>query len=132
MEFTPYFDEDGKPGYVIENRGTGLQQIKQELEEALMPEAKLQDFVSAFCITFFKRRLSEAERQDSSWANFEVALLSELEKKGSMSVLEIMESSGLSRNAVSIRLRSLKERGLIEGIAKPKSPKQRYRLVRNS
>lgn len=50
----------------------------------------------------------------------------------SMTVLEIMESSGLSRNAVSIRLRSLKERGLIEGIAKPKSPKQRYRLVRNS
>jgi|GEM_PF-2549347 ATP-dependent DNA helicase RecG len=49
-----------------------------------------------------------------------------------MTVLEIMESSGLSRNAVSIRLRSLKERGLIEGIAKPKSPKQRYRLVRNS
>lgn len=41
-----------------------------------------------------------------------------------MTVLEIMESSGLSRNAVSIRLRSLKERGLIEGIAKPKSPKQ--------
>ena len=26
----------------------------------------------------------------------------------------------------------LKERGLVEGIAKPKSPKQRYRLVRNS
>ena len=47
-----------------------------------------------------------------------------------MTVLEIMESSGLSRNAVSIRLR--KERGLIEGIAKPKSPKQRYRLVRNN
>lgn len=49
-----------------------------------------------------------------------------------MTVLEIMESSGLSRNAVSIRLRSPKERGLIEGIAKPKSSKQRYRLVRNS
>lgn len=29
-----------------------------------------------------------------------------------MTVLEIMESSGLSRNVVSIRLRSLKERGL--------------------
>lgn len=130
LEYTPFFENGEHAGYVIENRGTGLQQIEQELQAALMPEAEFKDYVSAFQITFFKRRLSEVERQDKSWANFEKALLSELKAKGTLSVSEIMESSGLSRNAVSVRLRSLKERGQIEGIEKPKSPKQRYRLTR--
>lgn len=100
-----------------------------ELQEALMPEAELKDFVSAFQITFFKRRLSQDERDNKLWANFEVALISELEKKGSMTVSEIMGSSGLSRNTVSAKLRHLKKRGVIESTEKPKSPKQRYRLV---
>ncbi len=116
-------------GYVIENRGSGLQQIKLELQEALMPEAELKDFVSAFQITFFKRRLSQDERDNKLWSNFEVALISELEKKGSMTVAEIMENSGLSRNTVSAKLRDLKKRGVIESTERPKSPKQRYRLV---
>ena len=129
MEYTPYESPGEEPGYVIENRGSGLQQIKLELQEALMPEAKLKDFVSAFQITFFKRRLSQDERDNKSWTNFEVALISELEKKGSMTVSEIMESAGLSRNTVSVKLRDLKKRGVIESTERPKSPKQRYRLV---
>lgn len=133
LEYTPYMSSGEEPGYVIENRGTGLQQIKLELEEALMPEAELKDFVSAFQITFFKRRLSMEERDNKLWINFETALLSELKKKGSMTVAEIMESSGLSRNTVSTKLRNLKQRGLIENTERPKSPKQRYRLAdRNS
>ena len=129
LEYTPYVEEDGTSGYVIENRGTGLQQIEQELKDALMPQADLKDYVSAFQITFFKRRLSEDERQEKSWINFEAALLAELKKRGSMSVAAIMESSGFTRNTVSARLRSLRERGVIEGIEKAKSPKQRYRLT---
>lgn len=46
-----------------------------------------------------------------------------------MSVAEIMDSSGFSRNTVSVRLRSLREQGVIEGIEKAKSPRQRYRLT---
>lgn len=130
LEFTPYKDDDGQTGFVIENRGTGLQQIKQELHEALMPEADLKDFVSAFQITFFKRRLSETEKTGNIWKNFDAALLAALEKQGSMSVNEIIDSSGLSRNTVSARIRSLRKRGVIEGTERPKSPKQRYRLVK--
>lgn len=130
LEFTPYMADGEPPGYVIENRGTGLQQIKLELQEALMPEAEIHDYVSAFRITFFKRRLTEGERQGEPWVNFEKALVSELEKQGSMTVADIIASSGLSRNTVSTYLRKLKKKGLIEGIEKPKSPKQRYRLVR--
>lgn len=129
LEYTPYASAGEDFGYVVENRGTGLQQIKLELQEALMPEANLQDFVSAFQITFFKRRLSEDERGGKSWANFEAALISELQKRGSMSVAEIMQSSGLSRNTVSVRVRELKKRGLIESIERANSPKQRYRLA---
>ena len=129
LEYTPYESSGEEPGYVIENRGSGLQQIKLELQEALMPEAELKDFVSAFQITFFKRRLSQDERDNKLWSNFEVALISELEKKGSMTVAEIMENSGLSRNTVSAKLRDLKKRGVIESTERPKSPKQRYRLV---
>lgn len=129
LEYTPYESHGEEPGYIIENRGSGLQQIKLELQEALMPEAELKDFVSAFQITFFKRRLSQDERDNKLWANFEVALISELEKKGSMTVSEIMGNSGLSRNTVSAKLRDLKKRGVIESTEKPKSPKQRYRLV---
>lgn len=62
--------------------------------------------------------------------NFDAALLAALEKQGSMSVNEIIDSSGLSRNTVSSHIRSLKNRGLIEGTERPKSPRQRYRLVK--
>lgn len=95
-----------------------------------MPEADLKDFVSAFQITFFKRRLSETEKTGNIWKNFDAALLAALEKQGSMSVNEIIDSSGLSRNTVSARIRSLRKRGVIEGTERPKSPKQRYRLVK--
>lgn len=94
-----------------------------------MPEAELEDYVSAFRITFFKRHLSQDERDSKFSANFEVALISELEKRDSMTVAEIMECSGLSRNTVSTKLRELRQRGVIESTERPKSPKQRYRLV---
>lgn len=129
LEYTPYVSPLEKPGYVIENRGSGLQQIKVELQEALMPEVEFKDYVSAFQITFFKRRLSQNECDNKLWGNFEVALISELEKRGSMTVAEIMEDSGLSRNTVSAKLRDLRHKGVIESTEKPKSPKQRYRLV---
>lgn len=129
LEYTPYVNAGEEPGYVIENRGSGLQQIRLELQEALMPEAELKDFVSAFQITFFKRGRLQDERDEILWANFEVALISELKKRSSMSVTEIMESSGLSRNTVSAKLRDLKKRGVIESTERPKSPKQRYRLT---
>lgn len=129
LEFTPYNDGKSAPGYVIENRGTGIQQIQHELHAALMPPPEIRDFVSAFQITFHKRRLSNNEKDSKMWDNFEIALIDALKNQGSMSVSEIIEHSGLSRNAVSTRLRLLKEKGLIEPTERPKSPKQRYRLV---
>lgn len=130
LEYTPYVNDGQEPGYVIENRGTGLQQIKLQLQESGMPEADLKDYVSAFQITFFKRRPAQDEREQKKlWANFDNALIAELEKTGSLSVAQIMERSGLSRNSVSTKLRKLKNSGVIETTEKANSPKQRYRLV---
>lgn len=130
LEYTPYASAHEQPGYVIENRGTGLEQIQQELKEAHMPQADLKDFVSAFQITFFKRQQAVSEAS-AVWSDFESALLSELQAKGAMSVAQIMASSGLSRNTVSVHLRNLRARGLIEATERAKSPKQRYRLTRS-
>ena len=56
-------------------------------------------------------------------------MLSELQKAGSLSVSEIMQRSGFSRNTVCVKVRELKESGLIESTGKARSPKQRYRLT---
>lgn len=117
------------PGCVVENLGTGLPRIRVVLQEASMPEPELRDFGTAFRITFFKRGPLGDERRGKPWADFKAALISELEKTGGMSVAEIMARSGLSRNTVFSKLRDLKLRGLIEAAERPKSPKQRYRLV---
>ena len=119
----------GDAGGVVQNHDTGLEQIKLQLQQARMPEAKLQDFVSAFQVTFFERRLSEDERVGKKWTNFEAELLSESQKAGSLSVPEIMQRSGFSRNTVCVKVRELKESGLIESTEKARSPKQRYRLI---
>lgn len=133
LEYTPYVGAvgmaAGDAGGVVQNHDTGLEQIKLQLQQARMPEAKLQDFVSAFQVTFFKRRLSEDERVGKKWTNFEAELLSELQKAGSLSVPEIMQRSGFSRNTVCVKVRELKESGLIENTEKARSPKQRYRLI---
>lgn len=128
LEYTPAVGvAAGDAGGVVQNHGTGLEQIK--LQQARRPEAKLQDFVSAFQVTFFKRRLSEDERSGKKWTNFEAELLSELQKAGSLSVPEIMQRSGFSRNTVCVKVHELKESGLIESTEKARSPKQRYRLT---
>ena len=132
LEFTPYNDGKNAPGYVIENRGTGIQQIQHELHVALMPTPEIRDFVSAFQITFHKRRLSDNEKDSDFWNNFEAALINALKKQGTLSVSEIIECSGMSRNTVSCHVRSLKEKGLIEPTERHKNPKQRYRLVNQS
>lgn len=113
----------GDAGGVVQNHGTGV------VQQARMPEAKLQDFVLAFRGTFFKRRLSEDERVGKKWTNFEAQLLFELQKAGSLSVPEIMQRSGFSRNTVCVKVRELKKSGLIKSTEKARSQKQRYRLT---
>lgn len=129
MESTPFDSDDGK-GYLIENRGTGLILIRKELEDALMPPPVLRDCISAFSITFGKRRMTQEERHPQSWSAFDQALLKELLDHESLSVTEIMNKSGAARTKVYSHLKRLIEEKKIEPTESAHSPRQRYRLRR--
>ena len=126
LEATPSLD--GERRFVIENRGTGLLQIRDSLNHALMPPAKIEDYVSGFSITFNKRNLTEQELSPNRWENVEVALIHELEKRSSLSVSDFVQLSGLNRRTISKYLNQLVEANLIERTEPLRSPKQRYRL----
>lgn len=128
LEATPSLDGVGQRKYVIENRGTGLLQIRDSLVHALMPPAKIEDYVSAFLISFSKRKLSTQELSPNRWENIELALIRELENRSSLSVNEIVQLSGLNRRTISKYLNNLVETNIIERTEPLRSPKQRYRL----
>ena len=128
LESTPSLDGVGNGQFVIENRGTGLLQIQDSLTQALMPPARIVDHISAFSITFFKRKLTDDERSLTRWENVELALVRELGKKGSLSIAEITQASGMNRRTISKYLNRLVDEGVVERTEPLRSPKQRYRL----
>ncbi len=130
LETTPYESSEEGKGYVIENRGTGLDLIRKELKFALMPPPVIRDYISAFSITFGKRRLTEEERSGRNWEAFDQVLLQELLKRGSLSATEIMEMSGAARTKVYSHIKKLMEENKIEPTEPVRSPKQRYRIRR--
>lgn len=128
LENTPSQDEVGNAKFVIENRGTGLLQIKDSLNQALMPPARIIDHISAFSITFDKRKLTDDEKSTTRWENIKLALIQELGNRGSLSISEIAQMSGLTRRTISTYLNSLVKEGIAERTEPARSPKQRYRL----
>ena len=128
LESTPSLDGVGNGQFVIENRGTGLLQIQDSLTQALMPPARIVDHISAFSITFFKCKLTDDERSLTRWENVELALVRELGKKGSLSIAEITQASGMNRRTISKYLNRLVDEGVVERTEPLRSPKQRYLL----
>ncbi|MBM6927919.1 ATP-binding protein [Parasutterella secunda] len=125
LTYTPYDD-----GYVVENKGTGFMTIESSLASALMPPPKVLNSLTYFKLTFEKRRKTAEEISDRSWKNLESAILSELEKLGSVSTKELMTMSGYSRQTIINHVNRMVQTGLLEPIEPRNSPKQRYRLVR--
>ncbi|WP_345740931.1 ATP-binding protein [Succinatimonas hippei] len=128
LECVPYEDEVGNKGYVIENRGTGLIQIRSALNRELMPPPKISDCISSFSIVFSKRRLSENERSYKRAKNLSEAILAEFAKHETLSIAEISSWSSVNRRTVSLHLNRLVEQGKLERTAPLRSPKQRFRL----
>ena len=128
LECVPYEEEDGNKGYVIENRGTGLIQIRSALNRELMPPPKISDYISSFSIVFSKRRLSENERSHKRAKDLSEAILAEFAKHETLSIAEISSWSGVNRRTVSLHLNRLVEQGKLERTAPLRSPKQRFRL----
>lgn len=125
LTYTPF-----EAGYVVENKGTGFLTIQQSLADSLMPPPKVENSLTFFRLTFEKRRITKAEGMIRGRENIAEAILSELSKRTSLSVAELVSMSGLARATISNQIRALVKAGKIEPIEKRNSPKQRYRLVR--
>lgn len=126
LTYTPF-----ENGYVVENKGTGFMTIQSALADALMPPPIVKNSLSFFSITFEKRRKTEEERDLLFWDHLENAILTELDTHSSLSISELIDMSGLSRTTIFSHIRKLVKAGKIEPIEPPRSPKQRYRLVRH-
>lgn len=126
LETTPYPEE----GFVVDNRGSGIRAIAASLEQAEMYPARIHSSLANFSITFLKRRRTASEKSQFAGNELEQAILAELDKHPSLSLLDLINFSGRSRSLVSSRVRKLVSAGLIEPVEPHKSPKQRYRKVR--
>lgn len=123
LESTPY--PDG--GWVVENRGTGYQEIEARLSEALMAPPIPKDTIAFFALTLARRHLMPEEMRKSSTPDMRAAILDMLDRAASVSTREIMEASGLSRAGVMRYINGLLEDGTIEPTEPGRSPRQRYR-----
>ena len=125
LEYTPNHDGVGG-GFVIENKGTGLIQIRESLAAENLPPAQIQDWISAFDVVFIKRT---AVVPQPLWDDFETALRRLLSEKQTVSTAEIMKLSGLSRKTITTKLGQLVRSGILRTTEPERSPKQRYRLA---
>ncbi len=127
LETTPY--PDG--GYVVENRGTGYQEIEEQLKKAMMLPPQPRDSLTSFCLTFEKRRLDSSETGVGRPESIDEAIKNALSERMSASTKELAEASGLSRSAITSHIKSLVALGVVEPMEPARSPKQRYRLKRS-
>ncbi len=126
LETTPF----GEGGYVVENRGTGYQEIEEQLKQSFMTPPRPRNSTVSFSLTLDKRRVMKSETAVNSKSNIDSAIIDYLKKHSSASAKELMAESGLGRTAISNHVKKLVEEGKVEPIEPGRSPKQRYRLVR--
>ncbi|MEE8735153.1 MAG: ATP-binding protein [Bifidobacterium crudilactis] len=122
LEATPY--PDG--GYVIDNGGSGYQQIAATLRAQGMEPADIEHTVDSFTLTINRRRAFD-DVADRNYAQRIVALL---ERRPSASVRDIMFELRLSPIAVATGLRALLNKGLVESVNEQPRPQKQYRLLR--
>ncbi len=129
LEDVPYTDVDGTTGHVVENRGTGYPTIFGELERALMVAPLMVSTLDEFSITFFHRRMTEAEGRSYSHANTRDAVLAHFASHESASTAEVARAAGISTKTALSYIRELMADGALEPIGSQYSPQRRYRLL---
>lgn len=125
LESTPY----GDGGYVVENRGTGYQEIEHQLERAHMCPAVPRNSTVSFALTFKKRKLEFDEKEAQRALDIDEAILAYLAERPSATARELVEWSGKGKTTIRNHVRALVVSGKIEPLESGRSPKQRYRLV---
>lgn len=122
LEATPY--PDG--GYVIENGGSGYQQIEATLRREGMEPADIDHTIDSFKVTITRRKAFESNAD----RNIAQRIVQLLEEKPSAGVRDIMFDLHLSPISVASGLRALLNKGLIESITTQPHPQKQYRLLR--
>lgn len=122
LSYTPF------SGYSAEDNGTGFMTILNASVDSSSPSPKTDNSPGIFSISFEKRK-NNLQKIDFR-KHPEDAILDELDSRDSLSISELIDLSGLSRTAVCNHIKKLVRSGKIEPIEPPRSPKQRYRLVR--
>ena len=117
-------------GCVVKNKGNGFFTIRASLDDLGMPPPKIESTLTFFRVTFEKRALAGSREKAERWENPAVGILAALSEEKELSVAELVAMSGLSRATISKSVRDLVEEGRIVPLERPRSPKQRYRLVR--
>ena len=125
LETTPY----PGGGYVVENRGTGYQEIEYRLREAGMEPASPRGGAAWFSLTFYRRKAETAAAVPTRRGTAREAIVGYLGGRSSATAREIAEALGLSRSSVTSNLRALVNEGTVGQAEPDRSPKQRYRLT---
>ncbi len=111
-------------GLVAENRGTGFAVMNAELARALMPPVEARDDLASFTVTFHRRRVAADERYRTA----REAVLWLLTERVSVSTMELLRETDLSRSAIQQAINQLIRDGVVEATEPARSPRQRYRL----
>ena len=125
LEATPY----GSEGFVVENRGSGLVSINNELEKDGLQPARFHSKLSSFTIEFWGREIQALTKKNLSGSQMVDMILEMLVKQDSVSVREVVDATGFSRSSVTSNLRKLQQAGTIEATENRNNPRQRYRLT---
>lgn len=104
---------------VIEKWGTGIPRILRECEEYGLPEPKLIEFEGDFRVNLYRKVDGmdiETEKVTEKVTDKERAVLSLLEENGSYTMPQLADKLKVSRKTVAARLKSLREKQVIERI----------------
>ncbi len=114
-------------GNVVENLGTGMRIILEELERSGMRPPLMENSLDWFSITFFRRTDENPDRRAYVMDDRRNAVLQSVRKMGEPSARDLSQALGVSLQTVRKYLNELLESGEIVPIGKPHSPNRRYR-----
>lgn len=122
-------NDDGSPGRVVENRGSGCPTINRALEKALMGKPIARSTLDEYDIIFQHRRMTEEEGHGYSKGNVEEAILGYFAGHESASTAEVARVASMSTKAIGHYISRLVGEGTLEAIGTKNSPRRRYRLA---
>lgn len=100
---------------VIEKWGTGIPRIFRECEEYGLPEPKLIEFEGDFRVNLY-RKVDGMDIENEKVTEKERAVLTLLEEDGRYTMYQLADKLNVSRKTVAARLKSLREKQIIERV----------------